>query len=68
MIAGYLICMLGTYELGYNTTVGGDVNPMTGKTHTKYSKEKISKALIGHDCSETTKEKIRKDHKTKQYK
>jgi group I intron endonuclease len=56
----YEICMRGTYEFGYNTTIGGDVNPMIGKTHKQESIDKIIKSLTGHKCSCETREKMRK--------
>lgn len=56
----YEICMHGSYENGYNTTIGGDVNPMKGNRHTKEAREKITKALTGRQHSKETLEKKRR--------
>jgi len=54
------ICMHSSYENGYNTTIGGDVNPMKGRKHTEKSRAKISKGLTGKRHSKETLEKKRK--------
>jgi len=56
----YEICMHGSYENGYNTTIGGDVNPMKGKRHSEESRRKISKGLTGRRDSKKTLEKKRR--------
>lgn len=51
----------GTFknDRGYNIELGGNVN----KTVSEATKRKISKALMGHECSDETKSKISKANK-----
>lgn len=47
-------------KYGYNIYVQDGTSPMTGKHHTKETKEKMSKASIGKPKSEEHKENLRK--------
>ena len=49
---------LSSYEFGYNSTRGGDENPMNGRNHTEETKQKMSKAHLGQKLSEAHKRKL----------
>ena len=62
----FLIWFHDSCENGYNSTLGGDCNPMKGKKHSELSKKKISEACgIGMRGKKHTKEAKQKMSLTK---
>lgn len=54
----FLIWFHDCHNQGYNSTLGGDDNPMNGKKHTEEAKQKMSKAHLGQTLSEEHKRKL----------